>query len=243
MAKDVIQNLGCPVRVVSLKRSFERREFIESQFAKLGVAFTFFDAVDGRTLTAADLAKYSEKAALKMEGRGLSPNEIGCALSHIKLYEELLASKHECYLILEDDIIFGAMLLGVVQSRAKLPADWEFINFFTSKEVQPFGDFIFDIYRPGRFKKSTNMAAAYLINRDGAERLLASAYPIRLAADGLTGRTNLTGLISYGISPRVAAIRDVESEIGHRGRSNLAYRAVKRAKLIYKFLKTGEIGL
>jgi glycosyl transferase, family 25 len=237
------QKLGCPVRVISLKHSYERRTFLQNQFKKLGIEFTFFDAVDGKTLSEADLENYSEKAALKMEGRILSPNEIGCALSHLKLYQELLESGHECYLIFEDDIIIGEMLLGVVKARERLPKDWEFINFFTSKEVQPFGDFIFDIYRAGRFKKSANMAAAYLINRSGARKLLEAAYPIRLAADGLTGRTHVTGLISYGISPRVAAIREVNSDIGHRGHPNFFYRMVKRVKLIYKYIKTGEVGL
>ncbi len=238
-----MQDLGCPVRVISLKRSTERRGMIQNTLTKLGLEFTFFDAVDGNNLTNVELAKYSEKDAIKLEGRKLSLGEIGCALSHLRLYEELLASEHECLLILEDDILIGEMLLGVVKNRNNLPKDWELVNFYTWKDVEPIGEFIFDIYRPGKFKKAANMTAAYLVNRRGAEKLLKVGYPVKLAADDLTGRTGFTGLMSYGITPRVAAIRDTESTIKGRSRPNLKYRTVKRFKLIYKYLKTGEVGL
>ncbi len=83
----------------------------------------------------------------------------------------------------------------------------------TSAKQIPFGAPIYDVYRACRFEGYANGACAYLLNRAGAKKLLSHVYPIRWAADGITGRTYITGLVSYGVDPRVVALSNFESDI------------------------------
>ncbi len=205
---------GLKVFVINLARSEGRRNSMESQLQKLGVPFEFITAIDGQRLTAQDLMKYSRTESVRIHGRELSPGEIGCALSHLNIYERMLQFNHHECLILEDDINIGAMLINILEHRSRLPLDWELINFYTTAPEVPFGEPIIDIYRPTLFRTWANGAAAYLINAKGVKKLLQKAYPIRFASDGLTGRVNMTGLISYGIYPRVVTLQEVESTIG-----------------------------
>ena len=80
-----------PVFVISLSRSAERREMACKQMKHLGIQFSFFDAIDGRNLTEGDVGLVDMVEAKAFSGHELSPGEIGCALSHIKLYEMMVA--------------------------------------------------------------------------------------------------------------------------------------------------------
>ncbi len=219
--------------VINLARAVERRVYMEQQLQRLGIDYEIFPAVDGQELSEEDLQQYSSKDSKKLNGRELSKNEIGCALSHLRIYEKLISSGEENVLILEDDINIGQMFVEILRHKEKLPPDWEFINFITDAKEQPFGPPIFDIYRPSRFKNRANRCAANLVNVKGARKLAGHARPIRTSSDGLTGRTEITGLISYGIYPRVVTLREVESTIGAvpKGRRTLksVVRSVKSA--------------
>ncbi len=209
---------------------------------KLNVPYEFVEATDGQTLSAEDLAKYSEPLAKKFSGHPLATGDIGCALSHLKLYERLLKSNDECYLILEDDVDIGLMLIEIMKRRNSFPKDWEFINFMTDSYGVMFGEPLFDIYRMTRFLGKVNRISVNLVNRKGAERLVAVGYPIRLGADGLAGRTEMTGLICYGVQPNLAVLHDVESTILHRTSASRRFHWKKRFMHWIKFAKR-EIGL
>ena len=232
---------GCKILVLNLARSPDRSARMEKSLSKLNVAYEFADATDGNALSADDYAKYSEPLANKVSGRPLSKGEIGCSLSHLKLYERLLESKDECYLILEDDVDIGIMLLEALKQREHFPHDWVFINFMTDKKGVAFGEPIFDIYRMTRFPGRVNRTSVNLVNRKGAKKLLSFAYPIRLPADGLTGRIEMTGLICYGVQPPLAVLHDVETTILNRTDANWRYRWNKRLKHWFKFAQ-GKMG-
>ena len=79
-----------PIWVLNLRRDEDRREKIEKHLHSLGVHFHFVDAVDGSLLTKKELKSYSKKAAITNYGRELKPGEIGCAFSHIKMWEMIV---------------------------------------------------------------------------------------------------------------------------------------------------------
>lgn len=193
-----------PTYVINLARSSDRRERISTELTNLGVDFEIFDAVDGFQLTDEDMALYSRARSRREGGRELSVGEIGCALSHLRLYQKLVSSNHDEFLILEDDAEFGVAGREIVKRRDRFVADWEHVNFCTDARTKPFGDRVWDIYRLARFSGMANGTVAYLINRAGAEKLLAHGLPVAYAADDLTGSTKVTGLNSYGVFPPVA---------------------------------------
>lgn len=184
---------------------------MQKQLNGLGVEFDIFHAIDGKRLSENDLKKYSKEAAIKEVGRELIHGEIAWALSHAKIWQSMIEKGDKEVLILEDDVILGEMLIKILDYRHKLPDDWEMINFSTDADLLPFGDPIYDIFRVAHLQR--NRCSAYLINFNGAQKLLSHVYPIRFAADGLTGRTYITSLIHYGIYPKCAVLADFKSNI------------------------------
>jgi len=93
--------------VVNLKKDREKKEFIIALCKKYGLQIEFIDAVDGRNLSRANILDvYSKEEAIKNIGRELSSGEIGCALSHKKIYKKMLDENINQALILEDDVEF-----------------------------------------------------------------------------------------------------------------------------------------
>lgn len=126
----------------------------------------------------------------------------------------MLDENLEEVLILEDDIVITQDLLHVLLQRRKFPPEWETVNFAnTWAQAIPMGESVCKSYRICRFKGIANRTSAYLINRQGARKLIEHVYPIRLPADDLVGRTQITGLHLYGITPSVTALADFKSDI------------------------------
>jgi len=85
-----------PLNIISLERNHERRAFMQCQLDDLGLPFRFFNAIDGSNMTA---KKFREAVGVK-----LTPGEIGCALSHLAVIQEIAEGEHEYAAILEDDV-------------------------------------------------------------------------------------------------------------------------------------------
>jgi len=211
-----------PIWVANLERSSERRRFMQEQFASLDLSYRIINATDGKELSREELQKYSKPHALKFKRRELSTGEIGCALTHAKIYKQLLDENLEEVLILEDDIVLMQDLLDVLLQRRKFPPEWEAVNFAnTWAQAIPLGEPVCKDYRLCRFRGIANRTSAYLINRQGAKKLIEHVYPIRLPADDLVGLTQITKLRLYGITPSVVALADFKSDIwSDKGEAN-----------------------
>jgi glycosyl transferase family 25 len=128
-----------PIRVISLVRHAKRRDDFQRHNAHL--PFTFFDAVDGRALTAADV---QASGAFAPEVRATyDAHSYGCALSHWHLWTEAAAGD-EPLTIAEDDAHlrhdFEARSAQLIEA---LPAGWDMVlwgwNFDSVLQVQPMG--------------------------------------------------------------------------------------------------------
>ena len=187
---------------------------MQEQFASLHLSYRIINATDGKKLSREELQKYSKRHALKAKRRELSKGEIGCALTHANIYQQMLDENLEEVLILEDDAVITQDLLHVLLQRRSFPPEWETVNFAnTSAQAIPLGEPVCKDYRICRFRGIANRTSAYLLNRQGAKKLIEHVYPIRLPADDLVGLTLMTGLHLFGITPSVAALADFKSDI------------------------------
>jgi GR25 family glycosyltransferase involved in LPS biosynthesis len=211
------KKLDLPVWVLNLKQDTRRLQFMRRQLRRLNLPFTVIPAVDGSFLTPEELGLYSKDRAVQYSKRELSPGEIATSLSHARMWERMLSEKRKEVLIFEDDVLIAGALIEILRNRNRFPKDWEFINFSTDAAQEPFGPFLTDVYRASRHKEWADRASAYLIKPEGARKLLAHAYPIGHTADGLTWRTDITGLVSYGVYPRVVILSEMESSIWKKG--------------------------
>ena len=96
--------------------------------SKTGLKAEFVDAIDGKLLSGKDINKfYSTTKSIKQIGRELAVSEIGCALSHKKIYQKIADEKIDSALILEDDIDFQGDLVDALSILNKLPSNWELV--------------------------------------------------------------------------------------------------------------------
>jgi len=91
------------VYVISLESSRERRAAMRLQLDSLGIPFRFFDAVDGRKMSAEALMAAAPRGGTDYGGL-LLPGEIGCALSHLAVMREIAEGEHDYAAVIEDDV-------------------------------------------------------------------------------------------------------------------------------------------
>lgn len=110
------------IYVISLEIDIERRKLIKSKLDHLEVPFEFLDAVYGKELSDNFISRLHPAGRCLARGFPPTSGEVGCTLSHLKLYKLLQSSEWEWACILEDDAILDKSMYNF------------FINF--DKEVK-----------------------------------------------------------------------------------------------------------
>ena len=100
-----------PVVVINLPRSADCRDDIAAHLGHLGIPYRLFAAVDGKTLSDAQRARY---------GSSLPLGAMGCAESHLALLREIADGPDEFVCILEDDVFCGPSMVftNVINPRS-----------------------------------------------------------------------------------------------------------------------------
>ena len=105
--------------MVNLERRPDRYERMKYNFDQLGIDYKWVPAMDGRTITEEFLAE----ARIKMlpefsepyHGRALTYGEIGCFLSHYRLWQQIVEEELDLVLIFEDDIKFEPYFISKLE--------------------------------------------------------------------------------------------------------------------------------
>ncbi len=106
-----------PCFVISLPDCTDRRDAIRARLDRLGVAFEFLDAVDGRQGLPPEYEGQIDRVATREAGRILADAEYGCALSHINAYRRIVIEAIPYALILEDDALPQPALADFLTGR------------------------------------------------------------------------------------------------------------------------------
>ncbi len=202
--------------VINLARSPDRRRFIGDGLGRLGLDHEFFPATDGAALTEDDLANYDRKARLEAFGCDLLPNELGCYLSHYRIYQKIIAENIPRALILEDDVEVSDDLPEILEALADAPADWELVRLsgLRARKGRKLAD-LAPGYSVVRLLDVASGAQAYLLNRQGAEKLAAYGKKIVRQVDVMLDRYWDNGLRIMAVQPYpVQPSRNFESTIG-----------------------------
>ncbi|MFQ3787555.1 glycosyltransferase family 25 protein [Halomonas sp. A29] len=210
-----------PVIVISLAGS-SRRARVQSAFGEMGLPFEFHDAVNGAELGDETLASVNQEYAQREWGHSLNRGEIGCALSHIQVYERMAEQGLGEVIILEDDAqpVEGFMQT-LEQMLATLPkrAEIAFLHHGKAKSWPlkrglPDGHKLVRYrYPSAKSRRCIISGRGYWLNLAGAKKLLSMAYPIRMPADYLTGYIQRSHIHAYGVEPNLLLETDTPSEI------------------------------
>lgn len=172
--------------VINLERDVQRREFMAGQLARDQLTAEFVPAVYGASLSEEERARlYSDRWAKIHRARSLVPAEIGCALSHLKVYEAMVLHEVPWALVLEDDVVIPPEMKAVLENCQP------FLNVATptvillspaegveSKGANPVGT----SHRLLQFK-SGYFTSSYLLNHAAALALGKELAPVSDVAD------------------------------------------------------------
>jgi GR25 family glycosyltransferase involved in LPS biosynthesis len=114
-----------PVVILNLKSSTARRQQIDARLGKLGIDHGFFDAIDGRLLSAEELERLAPPSS-RLFDRPLTLGEIGCAASHFAVIRQLAGQDHDFVCVMEDDVVPMSADIGLFLQSQMLAALPEF---------------------------------------------------------------------------------------------------------------------
>lgn len=178
----VIMN-PCPILVINLASSVERRREMEVELAAHGLEAEFIAAVDGRLMSPA------ERDAVCAQGTGdyflrLSAGEIGCYLSHLKAAETIVTRGWPQALVLEDDARLAPDFSQRLRALCCEASDRYDLIKLAGKmgthlrtQTLSIGD------RLVRYRRPPSWTLAQFWTREGAEKFLQYGRPLRRPVD------------------------------------------------------------
>ena len=210
--------------IVNLKKDKDKRKHMEQLCSNYNLNCIFIDAVLGINVEKEEIDKcVDNEKTKKYMGRVLSYGEIGCSLSHRKIYKKIINENISQALILEDDIEFNEDLIFILKKISLFPKNWEVIllghhTHFSrivdtrynlwSKKINIYKNYF--VLRPSELGYGTY---GYVVNTVGAKKLLNQTERIMKPIDHYTGDDSINNL--YIINPSIIKINDYMSENMH----------------------------
>ncbi|MDO8714477.1 MAG: glycosyltransferase family 25 protein [Polynucleobacter sp.] len=202
------------ILVISLKRSLDRRKQVEQEMQKISLPWSFLDAVDGSALTAPPI-EYKPSKVKRLQGYALTPNEIGCYLSHKEAWRRCVAENMPT-LILEDDFVLSSDFDVILNTLLNEVTEWNFVRLQGLYEV-PFKKVL---EQPG-FALVKNQgdavgATAYLLKPQIASQLIKHSVDIYEPVDHFLEHYQKHGLEFLATQPYPVDITRAKSTIADR---------------------------
>lgn len=174
--------------IINLPQDIERREFLAKDMEKFNLNFSFVEAVDGRIIPTDEIAKYYNSAkSIDLFNREMTPGEIGCALSHNKIYRKIVSESIASAVILEDDTCIVDSDIGALLSDLEklYPAEIPVIVLlnFVERYVSNKDDIIINEKYTLHDSYRSISSASYFITKSAAEILSKNLFPVYVVAD------------------------------------------------------------
>ena len=162
-----------PIYVINLDSSPKRFETIHAQTKKMGLEIKRISGINGNELTDAEIKEnYSETLNNKRFRRKLTRGEIGCHLSHRKIWKKLVDENIDIAIILEDDALLMPYFPEVIKQISKLKGTEDLIKLLETNEPFHRKKALSDGFFLVNFKRIPNCVTAYGLTFNGAKKLL-----------------------------------------------------------------------
>lgn len=202
--------------VINLDRSRDRLAHMVAEFARIGVRFERFAAIDARDRP--DLAlmplRVKRKSPLRM-----TEAEIACLLSHRACWAIIAAGDDAHGAIFEDDIVFSAKAGALLADTGWIPADADIVKLETffkkttiaRKRVSAGHGFFMS-----RLHRTHIGAAGYIVSRQAARDLVDATEDIGIPVDHVVFNPSLATSSSKTIYQLVPALCAQDQFLGDR---------------------------
>lgn len=216
-----------------MPKSKERWQYITSQLDKFNLSCERIDGTDISTLPESELNKYySYSENRKQYPKPLSKGEIGCHISHVKCWEEILKQDLDFGIVLEDDITLDGNFPKAIEFIKKYFDKWNFIRLQVETKTRSLYDQEnFEDFSIYEFIRTSGCFWGYALNRNTAKILVENILPF-----GITADSNMHVYYKFNIDvktlvpPTVFARSNNDSDIEQSG-------ARKRQKNFYPFAR------
>lgn len=161
------------VFVINLERAPERMKFMSEELAREGLDFSRVPAIDGCQIPPDQIEKETSAfCQWCVIGRRMTNGEVGCALSHINIWQKMVSENIPLACVLEDDV---TILPGFKERLFELetdcnPLDCSVYHLSTPRELD-------QTPRIVPMEKG-DCACGYVLTKGAAKRLLACNNPI-----------------------------------------------------------------
>jgi glycosyl transferase family 25 len=132
----------------------------------------------------------------------MSPSQIGCALSHIKIYKKFINTNSELAFILEDDAIFledfGNKIKNLIIKNFKYKKQIMLLS-----ELKEFYPKAIDTTDGYEIVNVTNafFTHGYIINKEAAKAIISFNFPVKTVADNFVFFNIYCGVKITGLNP------------------------------------------
>jgi glycosyl transferase family 25 len=225
-ASTASKSIDVKTYIINLERDEIRRQAVLQQCKSQGLGdIEMLPAVDGAALSTSRIEKaYSSRGARIYIGRELCRAEIGCALSHMEVYQRVIRDEVSLALVLEDDIQFEPNLKQVIDAIATggQPDNWEVLllghHSLSSRKMITSHNIWSGLKLVGKHKffRPSEIAAGaygYLVNQRGAKRLLVEMQQFSKPVDRYTGSDRHINV--YVLKPNVISIDNHLNDFHH----------------------------
>ncbi len=188
------------IYIISLKKNRERANNVIKNLNKLGGIFqknNIFEGVDGSLLTETQLKNYlSIKAQYSLKNPCTydeirTVGEIGCYLSHYKIWEDIISNNYKNCIIFEDDAEPLENYETILNYLNSVPKDYDIAylgwwnrysyNYYINNDYWLYTD----KSKNNKNKKRCMILGlySYMISNNGAKELIKKGMPIDLQVD------------------------------------------------------------
>jgi GR25 family glycosyltransferase involved in LPS biosynthesis len=186
-----------PVKVISLARSLERRKTFSELNAHID--FEFFDAIEGAQI----MPELNSSPDLFEPGLRYNAGAVGCAMSHLMLWQEAAETGRVLTIVEDDAILRHDFHEQAARAIERLPQDWDIVmwawNFdsILSLNVMPDVSQAVMLFDQGRMRESIAGfqtttkepwllpldkcfgTPAYAISPMGARKFMLNCFPLK----------------------------------------------------------------
>ncbi|MGH2303434.1 glycosyltransferase family 25 protein [Enterobacter hormaechei] len=189
--------------IVNLKKSVERRQKMEAQLQALGLEAEFIEAVDGRLMS-----EEERKSVTAKVNYAFLPGEIGCALSHQKIYKKMIDENIDNALILEDDVVLDEEFKKVL-AQISIPADRPSV-ILLSRSNKFFKKPLKKLTNKHSLHKTLHATTthSYIVNKIAARSLLKGLNPVWIVADKWALFEDMSLVDVYSVVPHPVHLSD-----------------------------------
>lgn len=168
------------IYLVNLKRRKERLEKMRKMFDLLGVEYSLLEATDGQELEdlPMNLKKYHILDGYEdpITKRPMKNGEIGCFLSHYRIWQDVVKMNYKKVIVFEDDLRFShnglTRIKEILQDLEASGKSWDLI-YLGRKKQSDTEELWIPLHRHLSTVEYSYWTLGYMLSFDGAKKLLA----------------------------------------------------------------------